>query len=144
MRKKMETLSGLIAVIVVLVVAAAVVAQVYPVKWEEEPEAVALEAGAPQLALTIDSFYVRNRSFDCPSGTGVDCDVPGELFTTKCDAGDSALGGTAYVYFTSATTYGTVPSRSWGGAQPRGWQAMLKKVQEGRTLFVKVVCAEVM
>lgn len=133
---KFHRISGLVVVIAGLAVAAGVFAQVYPARWEEP---------AAEAALTIDSFYVRTRSIVCPDGTGVDCDVPNGLLTTKCDTGDAAVGGSAYNFTPGMPgNFGNTPSRAWGVPQPKGWQGMLNKVQEGRTLFVKAVCANVL
>lgn len=140
MRKSWKRLTGVIVVVVVVVVAAGVGAQVYPVKWEDDA-AERAEVGVPQAAVTINSFYVRNKSFTCPEGPS--CDLPGGLLTTMCDTGDAAVGGTAYAYQASATAYIGQASRSWGTPQPRGWQGMTKQVAGGQVLFVKVVCAEV-
>lgn len=151
MKRKMKTVPGMVAVVLALVVAAGVVAQVYPVKWEEET-APAEEAGldTPQPLVTINGFYTRTRAIDCTMSAS-NCEVgdltseTGGLFTTKCDTGDVAVGGSAYrqLVAVGADTYSDEPSRPWGAPDPKGWQGLAKLVTNGQSYFVKVVCADV-
>jgi hypothetical protein len=127
----------IVVALLLLASAFALLGQVVPVRFDDE------ESPLP-LAISIDSFYMRQRAFYCAPGSGA-CAVNG-WHVARCDSGDVAIGGGNHWKIASGDFgSGNNADTPWGtvGSAPTGWGSYVATQGEGSRHYVRVVCAKI-